>query len=199
MENETITTTIELARSLRLYGELTTFRVPGLIVNGALIIISLTLLINFSITLIILIAQGIFVLIFLYIQFGLINKATRAMRKSCKFVLKDDQIKITVGFPHNFDHTTTIVKKEDITQLQVKGNSLFGYYVEFFQVSVEKELERISKISVKQRIRRGIKKPYSARFGLWRSPEDAIEHATKLSKLMNLQVVEDYSIEDDKG
>ena len=196
MENKILETRIELSPSLRLYGELfATFRVPGLVVNCVLVVISVSLF--FSLTLITLMAIGIFFLIFLYIQLKIINKATRAMKKSCTLVVTDEQIEITTGFPHNFDYKLNAVSRSDITQLLIKGNTLFGYYVEFLQPSIEKEFERIAKIPISQRIRRGIKKPFHARFGLWRDPQDAVEYTKKISTALNLPVIEQYSVEDD--
>jgi len=164
---------IERSSAMKLLGQFWTGIIPGQILIGALIFISLLFMGNQQFNLISII---IFFLIFLpfiiVIHQRFVNKGRRLMVSSCSIRFDTDEMKFefTSGFPNTMKPELQEViiqdKNRDVT---IKGDSVGGYHLRLGNV---KDIRAI-------------------RLGLWFDKEDAVNGANKLVNLTNGQLYDE--------
>lgn len=178
---------LERSPALTLFGNFYTYYYPALILNAALIIISISLLVNlnFHWTAIFYVLV-LFFPFFLFIQLKFIRKGRRAMNKYCVMIVnkEKEEIQYETGFPNTTKRQLIKFNIDDVEKIIIKGSEFPGYFIEIERTSINEKLAGFATGKTRKR-------PEISRFGLWMDIADAKEFAQMLATAIGLKVIEE--------
>lgn len=182
---------MERSAAVRILGELLTFRIPAVIINMILIVISISLLVETGLSLIsILAVLLVFAPMFFMFQFRYIARGGRALKRQNTITLNGKDIILSAGFPHFTTYETRKIPVNQLLSIQIKGDEVLGYYVQLNDKETREKYQEVEELPAGRRAREKHKiRPL--RFGLWQDLNEAREMAATLSEALNIPLVKD--------
>ncbi len=171
---------LERTPAMTLAGGILTNYYLGLIIVVFLVFLSVFFVIDTNFSLLSLLFLLVFTLpVFTFTHFRLVMRGKRAMKGICEIYIDDEQIIYESGYPNVLRPGKRTFPKKEIKQLSVKGNPLFGYFIQ-----VQKH---VSNTAPNPREKGGF-----INWGLWREPSSAINIANDLGQVLKVPVIEEF-------
>ncbi|RMG26949.1 MAG: hypothetical protein D6732_20730 [Methanobacteriota archaeon] len=182
---------IERTPALTILGGFLSNYYNGLILILFVTFLTFSLLINSGLNLV----TGVFTVffsipVFLFAHFRLVMRGRKVMKKTWQLQVDMDEhiLKYETGYPNIMKPKHVELELDDITQLEVRGNETFGYFLEFQTKENQEKMKKAQSLKEKMAIER-------YQLGLWRDVEDAKEFGNRLSTLISKPIEQYY----DKG
>jgi hypothetical protein len=178
---------VEIGSALALLGRFVTYQIPGYIINGALIFIGISFVLQTGFSPISIISFFLILITIVLIHIRFVHRGTRLLNRDAFLEVnhKTKKTKIQIGYPHSFYLVPIEFPNIDVEELKVRGYPEFGYFIEFTRKSLKKKEEEYKELKKNKKLQ-------PTRFGVWYEVQDAIEAANSIAKELKIKVVEDY-------